>query len=174
VFVGGGFTTVGGQARVSLAAVHPETGAALDWDGAIGLGHSVLALAVAADRVFAGGSQVTTGPEPTRGFTALTAPEPLLDVAEPGARAARGTLRVEPQPARSVAQVRLKLPHETEAEIGLYDLTGRKLAILEPWGRRAAGEVTIALQARQLQPGIYLVRAITPEGDIAGKLVVLP
>jgi hypothetical protein len=73
-----------------------------------------------------------------------------------------------------VAQVRLKLPRETDAEIGLYDLTGRKLAILQPWGHRPAGEVTISLEARQLQPGIYLVRAITPEGDIAGKLVVLP
>jgi hypothetical protein len=174
VFAGGDFTTAGGQARVCLAALHPETGAALDWDGGIGLGHSVLALAVGAGRVFAGGSQVTAAAEPTRGFTAFASPEPLLDVAAAGARADRGTLRVEPQPARAVAQVRLKLPHETEAEIGLYDLTGRKLAVLEPWGRRPAGEVTIALEARQLQPGIYLVRAITPEGDIAGKLVVLP
>jgi hypothetical protein len=174
VYAGGAFTRVGGEARTCVAALRPETGAALPWDGAIGLGHSVLSLAAAGTHVFAGGTQVTADTEPTAGFTALSAPPPSRDVSASARHSERGTLRVEPQPARTVAQVRLRLPYETDAEIGLYDLTGRKLAILEPWGHRAAGEVTISLTARQLQPGLYLVRAITPEGDIAGKLVVLP
>jgi hypothetical protein len=174
VYAGGGFTTAGGQPRVCLAALHPATGAALPWDVAIELGHSVLAVSVAGGHVFAGGTQVSAGAEPTRGFGAFLAPEPLLDVRGSGPRRARGEIRVEPQPARTVAQVKLTLPRETEAEIGLYDLTGRRLAILEPWGHRPAGEVTIALEARKLQPGIYLVRAVTPEGDLAGKLVVVP
>jgi len=46
--------------------------------------------------------------------------------------------------------------------------------VLDPRNHRPAGEVTIALEARRLLPGIYIVRATTPEGDVAGKLVVLP
>jgi hypothetical protein len=46
--------------------------------------------------------------------------------------------------------------------------------VLVPWGHHSAGEYTVELGQRQLQPGIYLVRATTPEGDLAGKLVVVP
>ena len=174
VYAGGEFTTAGGRPRTCLAALDPETGDALRWDGAIGLGHSVLAVEADGDHVFAGGTQVTSGSEPARGFAALLGPEPAPDAAEPNARPGRGTLHVEPQPARSVAQVRLRLPRETDGEIGLYDLTGRRLAVLVPWGHHSAGEYAVDLGHRQLQPGIYLVRAITPEGDLAGKLVVVP
>ena len=174
VYAGGGFTIVGGRPRICLAALDAETGEALRWDAAIGLGHSVLAVAADAGHVFAAGTQVTSGTEPARGFAALQGPEPASDAAGPRARSGRGTLHVEPQPAKSVAQVRLRLPRETDGEIGLYDLTGRRLAVLVPWGRHSAGEYTVELGQRQLQPGIYLVRATTPEGDLAGKLVVVP
>ena len=174
LYAGGGFTTVAGQQRVCVAAIHPATGEVLPWNGSIGLGHIVLALSIAGGHVFAGGDQVSAGAEPARGFSAFVAPDPVLDDGSRSARRSHGVLRVEPQPARAVAQVRLKLPRETDAEIGLYDLNGRRLAVLQPWQHHPAGEVTIALEARKLQPGIYLVRAVTPEGDIAGKLVVLP
>jgi hypothetical protein len=146
----------------------------LPLDAGIGLGHQIMSVNAAGGSTFAAGSQTVAGTEPTQALTVVAGPDPLLAVGDAGKRNDRGSLRVDPQPARTVAQVKLRLPRETEAEIGLYDLTGRRLAVLEPWGRRPAGEVTISLQARQLQPGIYLVRAITPEGDIAGKLVVLP
>jgi hypothetical protein len=128
----------------------------------------------AAGHTFASGSQTSAGTEPTQALTVVAGPGSLPDSDRPGGRAGRATLRIEPQPARTVASVKLRLPRETDAEIGLYDLNGRRLAILEPWGHRPAGEVTVALEARKLPPGIYLVRAITPEGDIAGKLVILP
>jgi len=174
LFVGGGFTTVAGQPRTGLAALDPARGAVLPLDAGLGLGHSVLSVASAAGHTFASGSQTSAGGEPTQALTVVAGPDPVLGSAGPGTRADRATLRIEPQPARTVASVKLRLPRETDAEIGLYDLTGRRLAILEPWGHRPAGEVTVALEARKLPPGIYLVRAITPEGDIAGKLVILP
>lgn len=174
VYAGGEFTTVGGRPRVCLAALDPETGDALPWDAAIGLGHSVRAVEAEGTHVFAGGTQVTSGTESARGFAALLRPEPAPDTEDARARSGRGTLHVEPQPAKSVAQVRLRLPRETDGEIGLFDLTGRRLAVLVPWGHHSAGEYTVDLEHRQLQPGIYLVRAITPEGDLAGKLVVVP
>jgi hypothetical protein len=175
VLAGGSFTIAGSQARNCLAALNPLSGAALPLDLGLGLGHAVMAVGAAGGHVFAAGSQSTAGTEPTLALTVVSGPDPLLAVGD-GARdrGGRASLRVDPQPARTVANVRLRLPRETDAEIGLYDLTGRRLAILDPWGHRPAGEVTIALEARKLPPGIYLVRAITPDGDIAGKLVILP
>jgi hypothetical protein len=172
LLVGGGFTTIGGQPRTNLAAVNPANGRVLPLDAGVGLGHSVSSVVFAAGHVFASGSQTSAGSEPTHALTVVAGPDPLLG--SDGPRTGRATLRIEPQPARTVASVKLRLPRETDAEIGLYDLNGRRLAVLEPWGHRPAGEVTVALEARKLPPGIYLVRAITPEGDIAGKLVVVP
>jgi len=173
LFAAGSFTSLGGQARSCFAAVDPTRGAVLPVDLGIEPGHTVYAVAHAGGRMVAVGSQTTAGVEPTLALTALAGPDPVLVVDGPRERRDRGTLHVEPQPARTVAEVRLKLPRETDAEIGLYDLTGRRLAILDPWNHRPAGEVTISLEARKLPPGMYIVRAITPEGDVAGKLVVL-
>ncbi|HXS81619.1 MAG TPA: PQQ-binding-like beta-propeller repeat protein [Methylomirabilota bacterium] len=174
LYVGGGFTTVAGQPRTGLAALNPSSGAVLPLEAGLGLGHAVASIVAAAGHTFASGSQTSAGTEPTQALTVVAGPGSLPDSDRPGGRAGRATLRIEPQPARTVASVKLRLPRETDAEIGLYDLNGRRLAILEPWGHRPAGEVTVALEARKLPPGIYLVRAITPEGDIAGKLVILP
>jgi len=173
LLAGGGFTTIGGQPRTSLAAVNPSSGAVLPLDAGIGPGHSVLSVTMAGGRVFASGSQTTASAEPTLGLTVVVGPDPLLGVDGPGARAGRPVLLVTPQPARSAAQIRLRLPRAVNAELGVYDLAGRRIMLLSPRAARAAGEHAFELATRRLPSGLYLVRASTTDGDATAKLVVL-
>ena len=59
VYVGGGFGTIGGQARNNLAALDARTGAVKPWNP--DPGNDVLAVAVSGSRVYAGGRFVTMG-----------------------------------------------------------------------------------------------------------------
>src|SRR5262249_23483086 len=174
LFAGGDFTAIGGQPRTSLAALNPASASVLPLDGGIGPGHTVHAITRAAGRTFAAGSQTTASAEPTVGLTAVVGPDPVLGVGGPAPGSGLTALRIEPRPARTVANVRLQLPRDTDVEIGLYDLAGRRVAVLAPKRQRAAGEVSTSFETRRLSPGIYLVRARTTEGEIGGKLVVVP
>ncbi|HYO31579.1 MAG TPA: hypothetical protein VES21_01945 [Nocardioidaceae bacterium] len=59
LYMGGNFTTVGGQSRARLAAVDAATGAVNDWDpGATG---NVKALAAGGDYIYVGGSTTAVG-----------------------------------------------------------------------------------------------------------------
>jgi hypothetical protein len=91
-----------------------------------------------------------------------------------GAHGGRASLHVAPQPARTVANVRFTLPKPTDAEIDLYDLTGRRIAVLAPWGHLEAGEHTVKLGPHQLPAGLYVVRVTSEDGDMSGKLMVVP
>ena len=174
LFAGGDFTTIGGQPRSSLAAVNPATGSVLPLDAGIGSGQRVNSVASAGGHVFAAGTQTTASAEPTLGLTVVTAPDPTLDVDGPGTRGDRPALLVTPQPARGAAQVRLRLPRAADAELGVYDLAGRRIELLSPRALRPAGEHTFELAPRRLEPGLYLVRASTTDGNVTAKLVVLP
>ncbi len=71
VFVGGNFSTLGGEARSHLAAVDSATGQAEDWDPR-GNGN-VFALGVSGNAVFAGGTFTGMGGEPRNYLAALDA-----------------------------------------------------------------------------------------------------
>lgn len=72
VFVGGNFETIGGAARVSLAAVDANTSAATGWNPRPDYDHDAVALAVSSGVVYAGGTFVTMGPWQPRGcFAAI-------------------------------------------------------------------------------------------------------
>ena len=173
LYAGGSFSTIGGQPRTRVATLDPSTGATLPLDAQILPGRDVFSVTPVAGRLFISGSQFSAGSEPTWGLTVVPAEDPLLGV-EPGGLIGRASLRVEPQPARTIARVSLTLPRATDVEVGLYDVSGRRLAVLAPRGHRPAGELTLSLEARRLRPGVYLVRASTAEGDITRKLVALP
>src|SRR5262249_20497188 len=172
LYAGGGFTALAGQARACLGALRPDNGAALPLDPAITPGHTVLSVAAAAGHVFAAGSQTAAGVQPTAGLTAMLVPDDLLDARGP--TYGRRALQVEPQPARSVARVRFTLPRPTDAQIDLYDLTGRRIAVLAPWGHLEAGEHTVTLAPHRLPAGLCGVRATSEEGGMSGKLRVVP
>jgi hypothetical protein len=173
LFVGGGFTTVAGQPRTGLAALDPARGAVLPLDAGLGLGHSVLSVASAAGHTFASGSQTSAGGEPTQALTVVAGPDPVLGSDGAGTRADRATC------ASSAAGA-----HGREREAQAAPRDGRRDRALRPHrppardpralGHRPPARSPWRSRPAQLQPGIYLVRAITPEGDIAGKLVILP
>ena len=72
VFLAGAFTDVGGQPRSYLASVDATTGAVLGWAPQLGLGfRGVTALALTADRVFAGGDFAEAGGMPVRALAAF-------------------------------------------------------------------------------------------------------
>ena len=173
VYAAGAFTTIAGSPRVSLAACSPATGSALPWDAGLQSGHIVLSVAAGGGRVFAGGTQLVTGSEPTEGFSPIMGPDPLLDVpGRPGA-SARLALRVEPQPMRAGGRVRFQLPEAADVEVAVYDVAGRRVATLDPPRHRSAGEHTVALEPASLRPGAYLVRVSTRAGSVAARVVIL-
>jgi len=56
LYVGGYFDHMGGQARTAIAALDARTGAATDWDAAVGGAPYVYALAAHGDLIYAGGA----------------------------------------------------------------------------------------------------------------------
>ncbi len=71
VYVAGDFTTIGGQARSSLAALDATTGAATAWNPNPGYG--VMALAVSGDTVYVGGGFTAIGGQARNNIAALDA-----------------------------------------------------------------------------------------------------
>jgi hypothetical protein len=75
VYAGGGFTTVGGQARNGLAALDATTGAATAWNP--NANETVWALAVSGTTVYAGGGFTTIGGQPRNYLAALNTSDGL-------------------------------------------------------------------------------------------------
>lgn len=83
VYVGGQFTTVGGQPRVNLAALDATTGAPTSWNpGANGI---VKALAISGGVVFASGFFTTAGGQPRSALAAIDAGTGLATAWDAGA-----------------------------------------------------------------------------------------
>jgi hypothetical protein len=72
---------------------------------------------------------------------------------------------VWPNPFRGVAGVTLVLPAAGAVTVGLYDVLGRRVALLHE-GTLEAGEHAFRLDGRMLPAGVYVMRAA------AGGLVV--
>lgn len=67
-------------------------------------------------------------------------------------------IRIEPNPSRGRAVVRLVLESPTEARVQVYDALGRSVAVLHD-GPLAAGERSFVLDTSSWAPGVYMVRA---------------
>jgi hypothetical protein len=79
---------------------------------------------------------------------------------EGAATAAQGGARLEvaPNPFRDEAAVTLTLPEPGEVAVALYDVLGRRVALLHE-GALEAGEHALRLDGRSLPAGVYVVRA---------------
>ncbi len=78
--------------------------------------------------------------------------------AESAASASSFVLTAYPNPARGASTLRLTLPSPQVATVAVYDLLGRRVAVLHD-GPLAAGEHTLSFDAADLPSGVYLVRA---------------
>jgi Secretion system C-terminal sorting domain/PQQ-like domain/Domain of unknown function (DUF5122) beta-propeller len=160
VFVGGDFTTIGGERRASLAALDGVSGAVLDWDP--NPDQSVHALEVSGDRLYAGGYFQAVAGFPhlaLMGATfpgAVQPPPPALDSLPPGPFVALAP--IHPNPVGAYATIRYQLPAATPVSLGVYDLQGRQVERLIEHEVQIAGEHQVRVDASQLATGCYFYR----------------
>ncbi|HLT46130.1 MAG TPA: T9SS type A sorting domain-containing protein, partial [Rubricoccaceae bacterium] len=69
-----------------------------------------------------------------------------------------------PNPSTGVARVTYWLEEETIARLSLYDLAGRRIAVLDE-GRRAEGYHDVGIRPGRFPAGTYLIRLETPLGE---------
>ena len=83
--------------------------------------------------------------------------------------------RVLPNPARGLAVLELSLPVAGPLRIELYDIAGRRRAVVADESRAEAGLSRFALRSPDglLTPGIYWYRATTASGTAHGRFVVI-
>lgn len=76
-----------------------------------------------------------------------------------------------PNPVRGDATIRFDLPRAEQAEVGVFDVTGRRVAELAN-GPRAAGSHSTVWNTSGIRPGLYLVRLRTPSGERTTRVTV--
>ncbi len=82
-----------------------------------------------------------------------------------------GTLRTYPNPFDAVASITLVPPAAGPATVELFDLLGRRIAILYSGAVTAGDDVSIALSGDQLPNGVYLIRAHGAAWSLAQSVV---
>ena len=87
------------------------------------------------------------------------------------ADAAFGLAAPSPNPASGRVGLRVTMAAPADVRVSVLDALGREVAVLHD-GALAAGETTLALDARALAPGVYVVRA-TGAGQVASRRVVV-
>ena len=77
-----------------------------------------------------------------------------------------------PNPVRDRATVTIGLPEDGRATVSVYDVVGRRVAVLFD-GEAEAGWTETTFEASGLAAGTYIVQLRTPVGAATGKLVVI-
>lgn len=88
----------------------------------------------------------------------INATPPLLPSTEPSAPADGFALSVYPNPTASHATVRFDLPTAQAVRVAVFDVLGRRVAVLHD-GPLGAGAHRLHLDAAALPAGVYVVRA---------------
>jgi hypothetical protein len=79
---------------------------------------------------------------------------------------------VAPNPFQGEAAVTLTLPEPAEATVAVYDVLGRRVALLQD-GALAAGPHTFRLDGSSLPPGVYVWRLEVGGRVETGRLTLL-
>jgi flagellar hook assembly protein FlgD len=82
-----------------------------------------------------------------------------------------------PNPFSSLTAIRLDVPAAMPVALAVYDVSGRRVAVLED-GYRDAGVLTRMWDGRdengrRVSPGIYVARASAGDRSIARKVVLI-
>jgi hypothetical protein len=165
VYVGGSFTSIGGQPRTGIAALDPATGAATAWNpNSLGI-LGARALTVSGQTVYVDGSP---------GIVAITA-SGTVDVQNPTPLPppAGMSLTSAPNPARIRATLRFTLPAAGPVHLALFDPAGRQVATLLDDPSIPAGTHEVSLPTAALTPGLYFARLESGGQRAIHKLMVI-
>lgn len=77
-----------------------------------------------------------------------------------------------PNPFRTTAALTLTVEEPGEITVTVHDALGRRVALLRE-GQTSAGTYTLRVEADDLPPGLYIVRASNEQGDTATRSLAL-
>ena len=77
-----------------------------------------------------------------------------------------------PNPFTATTRFELSLEEADQVTVAVHDALGRRVALLQD-GALRAGTYTLSLNANQLPPGLYLIRATDGHGTTATRSVAL-
>jgi hypothetical protein len=75
-----------------------------------------------------------------------------------------------PNPFNASTTIEFTLPEDTEVELAIYDLLGRKVTVLEK-GQKSAGDYKIPFDASGLSSGVYFYRLQAGESTESKRMV---
>ena len=81
--------------------------------------------------------------------------------------------RCNPNPARSGTVIHFALPEASNPGLAVFDLEGRRVALLLDHSFLAAGQHDVALDTHAWAPGVYLYRLETRGASITQKLAII-
>ena len=107
------------------------------------------------------------------GAVSGTSPDPLIRL-EFVSDASRpfGLSAPRPNPFTSTTRFELTLGEADQVTVAVHDALGRRVALLQD-GALRAGTYSLSLNASQLPPGLYLIRATDGHGTTATRSVAL-
>ena len=77
-----------------------------------------------------------------------------------------------PNPFRTTSALTLTVEEAGEITVTVHDALGRRVALLRE-GQTSAGTYTLRVEADNLPPGLYIVRATNEQGDTATRSLAL-
>jgi hypothetical protein len=170
VYVGGGFSAIGGEARAQVAALDAATGLALPWDP--GANNHVRAVVVGDGVAYVGGNFDVIASQPHLGVAAFVdaAAETPARVDTPCCTLLRQN---QPNPFTTRTRVRFALPRADVVTLGIYDLAGRRVATLLDRVPMGPGAHEVEFRPGNLQTGVYLCRLQVGRVHEANRMVLL-
>ncbi len=173
----------GGVIYSGAEAYDAESGALLAWDpaltGGAGFGGGAFSILVSErqERVILAGTFVNSLRGSGHAFvTALTPARPFAPPvsAEDDASAPQTAAlsAAHPNPFRGAATVTLALPEAQRVEVALFDVLGRRVAVLHD-GPLASGTHALTLDGAGLPSGVYVVRAQSERFTASRRVTVV-
>ena len=77
-----------------------------------------------------------------------------------------------PNPFRTTSELTLSVEEPGDITVTVHDALGRRVALLRE-GQTSAGTYTLRVDAENLPPGLYIVRATNDRGDTATRSIAL-
>jgi hypothetical protein len=138
---------------------------------ASGASPAVTSLALGTNVLYAGGQFAAASGQPQSNLVSfVTGPVGVPWVAE------ANDLSLDPMvptPTYSVATVRFRMPRPGSVTMALYDLTGRRVALLLDRAPRPAGQQELRLDTRSLRAGCYFCRLEVGTAKLTQRLIVV-